>query len=77
MQQTPLPRSLNVKKTRKAEFLEQRERVVPWAELVALIAPYHPEGENGRQFFAGALASSIPYLELPTPATRSRHHLLI
>jgi hypothetical protein len=51
MQQTSLPLSRNVKKTRKAEFLEQMERVVPWAELVALIAPYHPEGKNGRAPF--------------------------
>ena len=48
MKQASLPLSLNVKKTRKAEFLAQMERVVPWAELVALIAPYYPEGKNGR-----------------------------
>jgi hypothetical protein len=35
-----LPEKLNVKKTCKAEFLEQMERAVRWAELVALIAPY-------------------------------------
>ena len=45
MKQAALPLSLNVKKTRKAEFLAQMERVVPWAELVALIAPYYPEGK--------------------------------
>jgi IS5 family transposase len=28
------------------------ERVVPWGELVALIAPYYPEGKNGRPPFA-------------------------
>jgi IS5 family transposase len=39
MKQAALPLGLNVKKTRKAEFLAQMERVVPWAELVALIAP--------------------------------------
>ena len=27
------------------------ERVVPWAELVAFIAPYYPEGKNGRPPF--------------------------
>jgi IS5 family transposase len=40
------------KKTRKREFLEQIERVVPWAALVALIAPYYPEGRTGRPPFA-------------------------
>ena len=28
------------------------ERVVPWAALVAVIAPYYPEGKNGRPPFA-------------------------
>ena len=28
------------------------ERVVPWAVLVDLIAPYYPEGKNGRPPFA-------------------------
>ena len=51
MKQASLPLSLNVKKTRKAEFLAQMERVVPWAEWVALIAPYYPEGKNGRPPF--------------------------
>ena len=41
-----------MKKTRKREFLEQMERVVPWSELVALIAPYYPEGRSGRPPFA-------------------------
>jgi IS5 family transposase len=52
MKQATLPLSLTVKKTRKAEFLAQMERVVPWGELVALIAPYYPEGKNGRPPFA-------------------------
>ena len=34
-------------KTRKARFLEEMERIVPWAQLVALIAPYYPpEGKR-------------------------------
>jgi len=31
-----------VKRTRKREFLEQMERVVPWADLLALIQPHAP-----------------------------------
>ena len=38
MKQVALDLKLSVKKTRKREFLEQMERVVPWTELVALIA---------------------------------------
>ena len=44
MKQATLNLSLNLKKTRKREFLEQMEQVVPWDALVELIAPYYPEG---------------------------------
>jgi IS5 family transposase len=36
------------RQTRRAEFLSQMERVVPWAELVALVEPHYPKGETGR-----------------------------
>lgn len=31
------------KKTRREEFLEQMERVVPWAELCGVIEPVYPK----------------------------------
>ena len=52
MKQASLKLNLNVKKTRKQVFLEQMERVVPWAALVELIAPYYPEGKTGRPPFS-------------------------
>ena len=52
MKQVALDLNLNLKKKRKREFLEQMERVVPWAALVMLIAPYYPEGRTGRPPFA-------------------------
>ena len=52
MKQAALNLNLSVKKTRKREFLEQMERVVPWAALVALIALYYPDGRTGRPPFA-------------------------
>ena len=52
MKQASLELNLSARKTRKREFLEQMERVVPWAALVELIAPYYPEGKNGRPPFA-------------------------
>jgi IS5 family transposase len=52
MKQATLNLDLNLKKTRKREFLEQMEQVVPWADLVALIAPYYPEGLTGRPPFS-------------------------
>jgi IS5 family transposase len=36
------------KKTRRAEFLEEMEQVVPWAELCGLIEPHYPKVGNGR-----------------------------
>jgi len=52
MKQAALDLNLSLKKTRKREFLEQMERVVPWAALVTLIAPYYPQGRTGRPPFA-------------------------
>ena len=52
MKQAALHLDLNLKKTRKREFLEQMEQVVPWADLGALIAPYYPEGLTGRPPFS-------------------------
>ena len=52
MKQSSLDLNLSVKKTLKREFLFEMDRVVPWAALVELIAPYYPEGKNGRPPFA-------------------------
>ena len=52
MKQAALNLNLDIKKTRKREFLSQMDKVVPWDELVALIAPYYPEGRNGRPPFS-------------------------
>jgi hypothetical protein len=39
--------NLNVKKTRKREFLEEMERVVPWQVLCEVVEPYNPKGKTG------------------------------
>ena len=52
MKQSSLDLNLSTRKTRKQELLAQMDRVVPWAALVVLIAPYYPEGKNGRPPFA-------------------------
>jgi IS5 family transposase len=36
------------KKTRRAEFLEEMEQVVPWEKLCTLIEPHYPKVGNGR-----------------------------
>jgi IS5 family transposase len=35
--------------SRREQFLNTMETVVPWSELEALIAPYYPKAGNGRQ----------------------------
>ena len=37
------------KKTRRAQFLEEMEQVVPWRELCALVEPHYPKAGNGRR----------------------------
>ena len=63
MKQASLKLNLNVKKTRKQVFLEQMEKVVPWAELVELIAPYYPEGKTGRPPFSVQTMLRIHFLQ--------------
>ena len=36
------------KRTRRAAFLDEMERVVPWSALCALIEPFYPKPGNGR-----------------------------
>ena len=52
IKQAALNLDLQCKKTRKRQFPAEMERGVPWAALVELIAPYYPQGLNGRPPFA-------------------------
>lgn len=36
------------RKTKREEFLEIMEEIIPWDEWVAFIAPYYPSGKRGR-----------------------------
>src|SRR5471032_1871179 len=51
MRQANLGLDLTTKRTRKREFLDEMNRVVPWGELVALVLPHAPEGKRGRPPF--------------------------
>jgi IS5 family transposase len=51
------------KKTRREQFLEEMDRVVPWAELEALIRPHYPKGENGRPPMGLSMMLRIPFLQ--------------
>jgi len=52
MKQTDLNLDLSNRRTRKRMFLDEMERVVPWKEFVALIAPHAPTKATGRRPFA-------------------------
>jgi IS5 family transposase len=36
------------KSTRRERFLGRMEEVIPWAQLLAVVAPHYPKGERGR-----------------------------
>jgi IS5 family transposase len=55
----------NTKRTRKREFLDEMNLVVPWGELVSLIAPHAPEpgAKGGRPPFAVETMLRIHFLQ--------------
>ena len=50
---TSLGLKLSTKKTRKGKFLDEIERVVPWAALVQIVEPHCPRAKTGRPPFGG------------------------
>ena len=53
---------LIAERTRKREFLDEMNLVVPWTELIALIEPHAPSGKTGRPTVCGGhdAAHSFP-----------------
>ena len=51
MKRVDLGLNLTSKRTRKRELLPERSRVVLWADLVALAAPFAPEVQRGARLF--------------------------
>lgn len=66
------------KRTRKREFLDEMNQVVPWVELIALIEPHAPAGKTGRPPFAVATMLRIHFLQqwfgLSDPAMEEALH---
>jgi len=54
---------LVTKRTRKREFLDEMNLVIPWTELLALIAPHAPAGKTGRPPFATEVMLRIHLLQ--------------
>ncbi len=78
MKQHSLGFGMTAKRTRRREFLEQMETVVPWSELVALVTPYLPEGKRGRPPFAPQTMLRIHFMQqwfaLSDPAMEEALH---
>jgi transposase, IS5 family len=62
MKQLGLGLNLSTKKTRKREFLEEMERVAPWAVLVQIVEPHYPNAKTGRPPFGIETMLRIHYL---------------
>ena len=78
MKQSDLGLKLSTKRTRKREFLDEMQRVVPWAELIALIEPHYPKGKTGRPPMGIATMLRIHFLQqwfgLSDPAMEEALH---
>ena len=78
MKQLGLGLNLSTRKTRKRVFLEEMERVVPWAALVQIVEPHCPRAKTGRPPFAVETMLRIHYLQqwfgLSDPAMEEALH---
>ncbi len=78
MKQSYLGLNPTTNRTRKREFLAQMERVVPWAALVELVAPFAPEGKKGRPPFEVETMLRIHFMQqwftLADPAMEEALH---
>lgn len=63
MTQQELGLNLSTRRTRKAVFLDEMNLVVPWTELLSLIAPHTPRAKTGRPPFELATMLRIHFLQ--------------
>lgn len=61
--QLDLGLNLPTKRTRKREFLDEMNRVVPWSRLIVLIEPHYPKGKTGRPPFPVETMLRIHFLQ--------------
>jgi IS5 family transposase len=63
MTQQDLGLNLSTRRTRKAVFLDEMNLVVPWTELLSLIAPHAPRAKTGRPPFELVTMLRIHFLQ--------------
>jgi IS5 family transposase len=70
--------NLSTKRTRKREFLDEMDRVVPWSALVQIVEPHSPRARTGRPPFSVETMLRIHYLQqwfgLSDPAMEEALH---
>ncbi len=68
----------STKRTRRREFLDEMDRVVPWSDLMAEIAPFIPEGRRCRPPFLVKSLRRIGFMQqwftLSDPAMEEALH---
>lgn len=78
MKQLDLGLKLSTKKTRKGKFLDEMDRVVPWAALAQIVEPHCPRAKAVRPPFAVETMLRIHYLQqrffLSDPAVEEAQH---
>ena len=78
MRQADLGLILTTKRTRKREFLDEMNRVVPWSALVELVAAHAPVGNKGRPPFPVETMLRIHFMQqwftLSDPAMEEALH---
>lgn len=63
MKQQDLGLNLSTRRTRKGVFLDEMDQVVPWSQLLALIAPHAPRAKTGRPAFELETMLRIHFLQ--------------
>lgn len=78
MKQHSLGLGQTAKRTRRREFLDEMEKVVPWADLVILVLPFLPQGKRGRPPFPCETMLRIHFMQqwfaLSDPAMEEALH---
>ena len=78
VKQLDLGLNLSTTKTRKGKFLDEMERVMPWAALVQTVEPHCPRAKTSRPPFAVETMLPIHYLQqwfsLLDPAMEKAQH---
>ena len=78
MKQLDFGLNFSKKDARKAQFLDERDRVVPWAALVQIVEPHNSRAKTGRSPFAVKTMLRIQYLQqwfnLSDPAMETALH---